>query len=97
MLTTRQRRRLKSLAHHLEPTIRIGRSRLTRGLIAETDRSLEAHELIKVKVEMEGSAERRAAAQSLATASNAELVGTVGKIAILYRRRLEDDPSITLS
>lgn len=95
MLNSRQRRYLKSLAHHLNPTVRIGRARLSPGLVAETNRALEAHELIKVKIEMEGTAGRGPIAKSLASATAANIVGTVGKIAILYRPRSEE-PTIQL-
>jgi RNA-binding protein len=88
-LTSKQRSRLKSLAHHLEPTVRVGRSRLTSALISETLRTLEAHELIKVRIDSEAG-ERDQLARDLASEVHAELVSVVGKIAILYRPRPED-------
>ena len=94
-LNPRQRKHLKALAHNLDPVVRVGRSRVTRELVDETDRTLEAHELIKVKVDNDDSAARRALAEDLASQSTAELVGTIGKIAILYRARREK-PTIKL-
>jgi len=95
VLTAKQRRFLKALAHELSPVVRIGRSGLTPAVVNETRKSLAAHELIKVRIEIDDSASRRELAEELATATEAELAGTIGKLAILYRRR-DEKPSIKL-
>ena len=95
MFTAKQRRFLKALAHELSPVVRIGRSGLTPAVVNETRKSLAAHELIKVRIEIDDSASRRELAEELATATEAELAGTIGKLAILYRRR-DEKPSIKL-
>lgn len=94
-ITSKQRAFLKSLAHPLEPTVRVGRARISPEVVAETERSMEAHELIKVRLEADDSTERKTLARSLAEQTSSELIGTVGKIAILYRPRSEK-PSIKL-
>ena len=94
-LTSKQRQFLKGLAHPLAPIVRVGRGRLTESVIAETKKSLFAHELIKVRIETDDSAERRSIAEKLASATDAQLAGSVGKIVILYRER-EEKPSIKL-
>ena len=95
MLTTKQRQFLKGLAHALEPVVRVGRGGLTPAVISETRKSILAHELIKVRIETEESAARRELAEELARATDAELAGTIGKLAILYRRR-DEKPKIKL-
>ena len=94
-LTSKQRQYLRGLAHPLEPIVRVGRAGVTSSVIEETKRSLNAHELIKVRIENDDSAERKSVAAELATASDSELAGTIGKLAILYRAR-EEDPEIEL-
>lgn len=94
-LTSKQRSHLKSLAHHLEPVVRVGRGGASQGVFEEVERSIEAHELIKIRIELDDSSDRKAIATEIADHINAELVGTVGKIAILYRAR-EEKPSIKL-
>lgn len=94
-LTTKQRQFLKGLAHPLAPVVRIGRGGVSDSVIDETKKSLLAHELIKVRIDADESAERRALAEKLASAANAELAGSVGKIAILYRPR-DEKPAIKL-
>lgn len=94
-LTPKQKKHLRSLAHELDPVVRIGKGRISDPVAAETVRSLEAHELIKVRIEAGAGSDRRDLAVELADLTGSELVGTIGKIAILYRER-DEDPSIRL-
>jgi RNA-binding protein len=94
-LTSKQRQFLKGRAHALSPVVRVGKGGLTEGVVAETKTALRAHELIKVRIEVEDGKERREAGRRLAADTDAHLVGAVGKVAILYRER-EEDPAIRL-
>lgn len=89
-LTSKQRKDLKSQAHHLKPVVRIGQKGITENLIAETDQSLEIHELIKVHIASDDRDARANAATTLAEATGAELVGSIGKICILYRKKVRE-------
>lgn len=95
MLTPKQRQFLKALAHPLSPVVRVGKEKVTPSVIEETKKSLAAHELIKVRIEADDGATRRAAAEELARAADANLAATIGKVAILYRPR-EEKPKIKL-
>ena len=95
VLTTKQRAYLRGLAHPLTPIVRLGKAGLTEGVLAETRKALESHELIKVRIEVEQGAERRQLADRLATETDAQLAGTIGKVAILYRER-DEEPEIKL-
>ena len=94
-LTGKQRQFLKGLAHPLSPLVRLGKGGLTDAVINETSKSLHSHELIKVRIDVDESAERKALAEKLAAATDAHLAGTIGKIAILYRQR-DEEPEIEL-
>ena len=94
-LTGKQRQFLRGLAHALEPVVRIGRAGASPAVIEETKRSLNAHELIKVRIDNDDSSERKALAEELAKACDAQVAGTIGKLAILYRPR-DEDPEIEL-
>ena len=95
MLTAKQRQFLKGLAHPLEPVVRVGKAGLTPGIVEETRKSIEAHELIKVRIDDDDSANRKEIAQELAKQTDAHVAATIGKLAILYRRR-EENPKIKL-
>jgi RNA-binding protein len=88
-LLSRQRSYLKSLAHPLNPTVRVGKAKVTPRVIAETNRTLDAHELVKVKMDLDEGAERRSLAAALAERTRSELVTVVGKIAVLFRPSAE--------
>ena len=94
-MTSKQRQFLKGLAHPLQPVVRIGRGGVTDAVVAETRKSLIAHELIKVRIDTDDAAARKALAAKLAEATSSEIAGAVGKIAILYRAR-DEKPSIKL-
>jgi len=95
VLTAKQRQFLRGLAHPLSPVVRVGKGGATAAVIDETKKSLVAHELIKVRIEVDDSAQRRAIANELASATDSQLAGTIGKVAILYRAR-EEKPKIKL-
>ena len=91
MLDPREKRSLKARAHKLRPVVMVGARGLTEAVIRETDQALSHHELIKVKL---AGRERRAVealTDQLALATGAELVGIVGRIAVLYRLRPESE------
>lgn len=94
-LTGKQKQFLKGLAHPLSPVVRVGKGGVTESVIAETKKSLHSHELIKVRIDVEDSKERRATAEQLAQAADAHIAGAIGKIAILYRER-DEEPEIKL-
>ena len=94
-LTSKQRQFLKGRAHALSPVVRVGKGGLTPAVVRETKTALGAHELIKVRLEVEDAKARRAAGRELAEDTDAHLVGTVGKVAILYRAR-DKEPAIRL-
>ncbi len=95
VLTAKQRQFLRGLAHPLTPIVRVGKGGVTPSVIADTKKSLHSHELIKVRVEIDDTKERKAAAERLATETDSQLAGAIGKVAILYRER-DEEPEIRL-
>jgi|SRR5690606_3414632 len=93
-LTTRERTALKARAHALEPLVHVGGAGVTDGLVAEVDRALTAHELIKVKVATDDRVARVAAGDEIAARTGASVVHRVGKIVILWRKRPDEDESV---
>lgn len=75
--------------------MRVGKGGVTAPVIEETKKSLHSHELIKVRVEIDDTKERKAAAERLAAETDSQLAGTIGKVAILYRER-DEEPEIEL-
>ena len=90
-LSSRDRARLKARAHALEPVVRIGQSGVTPQVVAEVDRALAAHELIKVSIGAADRDERTSIGDDLARQNDATVVHRVGKVLILWRQRPASD------
>jgi len=88
-INSKQRKALKTKAHHLKPVIRIGQHGVSEGVVAETHIALDTHELIKVQIQQGERAERHAAIETLCQQTEAELVHSIGKIFIIYRQLKE--------
>ena len=84
-LNERQRRHLKGLAHPLKPVILMGNAGLTPAVVAETQRALADHELIKVRLPGLERDERDAQLARLAADTGSALVTRIGHVAVLYR------------
>lgn len=90
MLTPRQRAHLKSRAHTLEPVVSVGQAGLSDTLIAEVDRALTAHGLIKVKLTGADRTVRDTLTRDLCARTSAAAVQNVGRILVLWRPRPDD-------
>jgi RNA-binding protein len=93
-LSNKQIRHLRSLAHHLNPVVRVGQHGIRDSVLGEVEIALDAHELIKVKLAAE-KAERSAMIETITAASGAVLVQHIGQIAVLFRRN-EKKPKVVL-
>ena len=89
MLTASQRKALKARAHKLEPVVHIGAKGLTDEVVAEIDRALKAHELIKVRAGSLERDERDSVFGEICGRTGAEQVQQVGKISVLFRKNDE--------
>ncbi len=89
LITSAQRKFLRRQAHHLKPTVFVGKGGMTDTLVGAVKESLGAHELIKVRfVDFKDS--KKDLAGQLAERSGSELVGMIGHLAILYREHPDE-------
>lgn len=89
-LTGSDRRKLKSLAHALRPVVQIGRQGLSEEVLAEVDRALLAHELIKVRF-LDFKGEKKPICSQIEERLQAEGLGTIGHVAIFFRPHPEPE------
>ncbi|ALE89745.1 MULTISPECIES: ribosome assembly RNA-binding protein YhbY [Pseudomonas] len=87
-LTQEQKKQYKSIGHHLKPVLTVADNGLTEGVLAELERALGDHELIKIKVNILDRESRLEAIAELCKAGKAELVQVIGKMALLYRKNV---------
>ncbi|PZW67835.1 RNA-binding protein [Pseudomonas sp. URMO17WK12:I1] len=85
-LTQEQKKQFKSIGHHLKPVLIVADNGVTEGVVAELERALNDHELIKIQVRVAERDDRLAVIEELCRAGNAELAQVIGKMALLYRK-----------
>lgn len=94
-VTARAKRYLRGLAHPLKPVLQVGQRGVTDALVAELDRTLEQHELVKVKLTTDDREDRKVSIQALVDRTSACRIQVVGKTVTLYRPAA-DKPGIDL-
>jgi putative YhbY family RNA-binding protein len=87
MFTPAERKALKARAHKLEPVVTIGSKGLTQEVIAEIDRALEAHQLIKVRAPALEREAREVALGAICQQTRAEAVQHIGKVFVIFRKK----------
>jgi RNA-binding protein len=83
-ISSGNKRKLKSLAHHLKPVVLIGQKGITESLIRAADKALSDHELIKIKF-IDLKDEKRELTEKIVEGTGAFHVNTIGNVVILYR------------
>ncbi|WP_292995404.1 YhbY family RNA-binding protein [Nitrosomonas sp.] len=89
-LTIAHRRELKAQAHALNPVVMIGKTGLSPSVIAELDRGLLSHELIKIKAQIDDRTVRNTLFEEICQQLGAAPVQHIGKIFIIYRPKPEE-------
>lgn len=90
MLTGKQKRFLRSKAHHLHPIFQVGKGGVNLNMIRQINEALEARELIKISVLQNCEENRETVAAAIIESTGAELVQLIGKIIILYKKSKEN-------
>ncbi|CAI3786970.1 RNA-binding protein YhbY [Pseudomonas sp. MM227] len=85
-LTQEQKKQYKSIGHHLKPVLMVADNGLTEGVLAEFERALSDHELIKIKLNILDREQRLQAVAELCKVGRADLVQVIGKMALVYRK-----------
>ncbi|MFP3517869.1 ribosome assembly RNA-binding protein YhbY [Pseudomonas sp. SIMBA_077] len=94
-LTQEQKKQYKSIGHHLKPVLTVADNGLTEGVLAELERALGDHELIKIKVNILDRESRLEAIAELCKAGKADLVQVIGKMALLYRKNVNVNKNLS--
>lgn len=90
MLTGKQKRYLRSLAHNINPIFQIGKAGINDNMITQIDETLENRELIKIHVLQNNFDDKNDLAQTLSQATNSEVVQVIGSMIVIYRESQEN-------
>jgi RNA-binding protein len=90
MLTGKQKRFLRSRAHHLDPIFQVGKGGVNENMIKQINDALEKRELLKVSVLQNCEDDRDEVAEQLCQGTHAELVQVIGHTIVLYKESKEN-------
>ncbi|PLR93791.1 ribosome assembly RNA-binding protein YhbY [Bacillus sp. T33-2] len=90
MLTGKQKRFLRSKAHHLNPIFQVGKGGVNENMIKQIADVLEARELIKVSVLQNCEEDKDTVARKLSEGAGAEQVQIIGNTIVLYKESKEN-------
>ncbi len=85
MLTGKQKRFLRSQAHHLDAIFQIGKGGMNDGIVRHVLDAIETRELMKISVLNNCLEEPKDLAEELAKSTKSELVQVIGRTIILYK------------
>jgi len=89
-LSGAQRKYLRGVAHGYKPVVQIGKEGLSDSVVGAIDSAIDAHELVKIKIAADRD-ERERLVPIIEERLNCECVGTVGRMAILFRRHADPE------
>ena len=85
MLTGKQKRILRSEAHHLDPIFQVGKGGVNEAMLVQIGEALEKRELVKVSILQNNEDGKHEVAQHLAEGTKSELVQLIGHTVVLYK------------
>lgn len=94
-LTTRNRKLFRAIGHQLKPVVTVAGNGLTDAVMAEIQRALADHELIKVKVIAEDRKERDEVIGRVCDKLGAAIVQRVGNIVLLFKLAKNPNPALS--
>ena len=88
----KDKKQLISSSKSLKPVVMIGAKGLTENVHKEIETSLNAHEIIKIRVATRDREEFVNTANKVVAKHDAQLISLIGRVMVIYRERtLEED------
>lgn len=86
MLTGKQKRFLRSEAHHLSAIFQVGKGGVNEHLIKHIEEAIETRELIKISILQNCEDDKQEVAEQLAKGTKSQLVQVIGLTVVLYKQ-----------
>ena len=90
MLTGKQKRFLRSEAHHVDPIFQVGKGGVNEAMIVQISEALEKRELVKISILSNNEDDKNEVAEKLAKDTKAELVQLIGHTVVLYKKSVNN-------
>ncbi|MAT52654.1 MAG: ribosome assembly RNA-binding protein YhbY [Porticoccaceae bacterium] len=94
-ITAVQKKRLRTLGHGLNPVVTVATKGLTESVIAEIDRALNDHELIKVRLTVGDRELKKSIIEDICGRLGAEAVQVIGHVLLLFRKAEKPNPRLS--
>lgn len=94
-LSQERRKQLRAIGHNLKPVVTVAGKGLSTGVLAELNRALDDHELIKVKIAAGDRELKQQLIRQLCESTGAELVQSIGNIALILRQVKKPNPLLS--
>ena len=88
-------KQLRAIGHKLKPVVTVASNGLSDTVIAEIERALDQHELIKIKLAVGDRSAKAAVSEEICERSGAEVVQSIGNVILVLRRTAEPDPRLS--
>ncbi len=85
----------RRLGHKLKPVVTIASKGLSDTVVAEIDRALSDHELIKIKLAAGDRESRRAISDEICSSLKCELAQSIGHVSLVFRKSSTPDPKLS--
>jgi RNA-binding protein len=94
-LSNDDKKHLRRLGHNLNPVATVASKGLSESVLAEIDRALNDHELIKVKLAVGNSDAKRQVTETICEKLSANVVQSIGHIVLLLRKAKNPNPKLS--
>ena len=81
-----EKKKLKAAGHNLKPVITIGMNGLSESFLIEFEKTIDYHELIKIRIRISDKSSRKELIEELCNKSKSQIVSTIGNTAIVFRK-----------
>ena len=93
-MNAKLKKKFRAIGHGLNPAVTIAGNGLSDSVVAELNRALDDHELIKVKIVGDRD-ERADIIAELRQIEASEIIQTIGGVALIYRPAKEPNPALS--
>ncbi|RLA50476.1 MAG: ribosome assembly RNA-binding protein YhbY [Gammaproteobacteria bacterium] len=95
VLSNADKKHLRRIGHQLNPVVTIASKGLTPNVLAEVNRALDDHELIKIKLSVDDRDAKKLLCNTLCEQSRAEIVQMIGHVVLLFKKADRPDPKLS--
>jgi RNA-binding protein len=89
------KKRLRGIGHKLHPVVTVAGNGLSEALMAEAERALSDHELVKIRFAVDDREQRRTLIALFCDQTGARAVQQIGKVLLAYRPNLQSEARLS--